>query len=193
MNNDVGCGIYDTNLNLLISFDTYIENTYSQKNAVAYEPLENGSFSSDSKQNSPFLVSITGIIIIHNAANVLITGNFKTVDQIEQQLLNLSNGTQLVSVILQPMVEQNKQKKSNWFQYGKFYENMSLVAVEYANSPEQLEFRATMTFQQIRLTNSQYTSTQYTADPQLTPSTNQGQVQPSANTQGLPKSAAGGL
>jgi len=46
---------------LLIEFDTYIENTYNNQNGIAFEPLENGSFSSDSKQNTPEIVNITGI------------------------------------------------------------------------------------------------------------------------------------
>lgn len=164
---------------LIVEFDTYIENNYHNSNTVAFEPLENGSFSSDSKQNTPFVISITGIKNISTDRNV-ISGNsvIDTVDQVKQIIEDLAKSSTLVKIILQPMIKQSKTNNSQYFQYGDIYENLTLYSVDYQNTPDQLEFRPTMIFQEIRLTNTEYTQTQNTANPENSSTVNQGQKQP---------------
>jgi len=113
---------------LLIEFDTYIENTYNNQNGIAFEPLENGSFSSDSKQNTPEIVNITGIKSINNTQSSTIT-----VGQVRSKLIELNK------------------------------------------------------FQEIRLTNTEYTQQQNVANPQDTPQANAGQVQPTKDESILSK------
>ena len=112
MSGVLSTGIYDQNLNLLMSFDTYVQNNFHNTNNVAYEPLENGTFSSDSKQNSPFLVSITGVKVINSNTN----NPTISVDQLNQRLVILLQSTQLVTVVLQPMIAQANQSTSKFAQ-----------------------------------------------------------------------------
>jgi hypothetical protein len=171
-------GIYDQNLNLLMSFDTYIQNNFHNTNNVAYEPLENGTYSSDSKQNSPFLVSITGVKVINSNTN----NPTISVDQLNQRLVILLQSTQLVTLVLQPMIVQANQSSSKFAQYGNIYRNLSLVSLDYENTADQLEFRPVMTFQEIRLTNTAYTNSQNVANPDNTATLNHGQVQTTTGT-----------
>ena len=167
---------------LLVSFDTYIENTYDNANGIAFEPLENGSFSSDSKQNTPELIGVTGIKSIGNPKTTSVT-----VGQVKQSLIELNQSARIVFIILQPMINNSSSKNSQWYQYGIIHKNVSLFRLNWENNPEQLELRAVMTFQQIRLTNTEYTQQQAVANPQDTPPTNAGQVQPSQDASILNK------
>ena len=173
MSGVLSTGIYDVNLNLLMSFDTYIQNNFHNTNSVAYEPLENGTFSNDSKQNSPFLVSITGVKVINSNTN----NPTISVDQLNQRLIILLQSTQLVTLVLQPMIAQANQSSSKFAQYGNIYRNLSLVSLDYENSADQLEFRPVMTFQEIRLTNTAYTNSQNVANPDNSATLNHGQIQ----------------
>lgn len=168
-------GIYEQETgNLLVEFDTYIENTYHNSNGVAFEPLEDGSFSSDSKQNTPFVISITPIITVKDPSS---NPAKPRVDQIKQILEDLVSSTTLVTVLLQPFVN-NESDTSQYFQYGKYYTDLSLYSIDYQNTPDQLELRPVLLFQQIRLTDTEYTDTQNTANPDNSATANQGQVQP---------------
>lgn len=169
-------GIYDQQSgDLLIDFDTYIENSYHNSNTVAFEPLEEGTFSSDSKQNTPFQLSLTIVKSIS-------TGNpnivLQTVNQVKQTLEDLAASDTLVSLTLQPMVNQSKDSRSQYIQYGKSYQNLTLYSIDYQNTPDQLEFRPTLLFQEIRMTNTEYSQSQNTANPENSSTVNQGQVQP---------------
>lgn len=163
-----------TTRDVLVEFDSYIESSFHLANSVAYEPLENGSFSNDSKQNAPFILSVTGIKVINTNPNKLV----KTVDQVKQALQELSTSSTLVYLLLQPQLEKSKSSNSQYYQYGSTYENMSLVSIDYQNSIDQIEFRPTMIFQQIRLTDTEYTQSQNTANPENSSTQNQGQKQP---------------
>ncbi len=168
-------GIYDQQSGkLLIQFDSYIDNTYHNSNTVAFEPLENGSFSSDSKQDTPYQISITAIKTITKNPD-LIQG---TVNQIKQALEDLTQSATLVKVVLQPLVKQSQSKNSLYSELGKVYESIVLYSLDYQNTPDQLEFRPVMLFQQIRLTNTEYTASQNTVNPENTSTVNQGQKQP---------------
>lgn len=170
-------GIHDAStLELLIAFDTYIENSYHNSNVVAYEPLERNSFSSDSKQSSPFIVSVT--------ASFSITGNASsgdTVDVIKGKLEALAKGTTLVNLSLYPMGLRSTQD-SQYYQYANTYSNLVLVSIDYQNNPEQLEFRPSLVFQEVRITDTAYTSSQNTANPEDSATSNAGQVQPHGDT-----------
>ncbi len=169
--------IYDQDTGvLLVSFNTYINNNYHNSNTVAFEPLERGSFSSDSKQNTPFSVSITGII------NIKQDTTLKSVDTIRKELEDLCKSPKLLLLKLQPMIRNISTEGSQYAQYGLVYSNMSLVSLDYDNNPDQLEFRPTMTFQEIRLTDSEFALTQNTANPENGSLQNKGQVQPKEDT-----------
>lgn len=164
---------------LLVEFDTYIYNSYSNQNGIAFEPLENGSFSSDSKQNTPELINIVGIKSISD--------NSVTVPKVKQALSDLNTSPRLVFVILQPMLKNSSTENSQWYQYATIYKNLSLFDFSYENNPEQLELRAVMKFQTIRLTSTEYTQQQNVANPQDAPVANAGQVQPTQDTSILNK------
>lgn len=168
-------GIYDQSSgDLLVQFDSYIENNFHNSNTVAFEPLENGTFSSDSKQNTPFIVSITMIKTINTNPNIVV----ESVDQVRQNLDDLLQGSTLVMITLQPMINQSRSTNSQYSQYGRIYNNLSLINIDYQNTPEQLEFRPVLIFQEIRLTNTEYAQSQNTANPENSSTVNQGQVQP---------------
>lgn len=166
---------------VLVEFDSYIDSSFHNANSVAFEPLENGTFSSDSKQNSPFILSITGIKVINTNPNRLV----QTVDQVKQALQDLANSSTLVYVLLQPQIEKSKNSNSQYYQYGASYENLSLFSIDYQNSADQIEFRPTMVFQQIRLTDTEYTQSQNTVNPENSATQNQGQKQPQAANQSI--------
>jgi hypothetical protein len=170
-------GLYDQQTSeLLLGFDSYIENTYHNSNTVAYEPLERNSFSSDSKQSTPFIVSIT--------ANFVIKGDSSdgdTVDVIKEKLETLAKGITLVKIFLQPFAAKYGDN-NQYYQYGNVYDNMCLVSIDYQNNPEQLEFRPNLVFQEIRITDTAYTASQNTANPENSATSNAGQVQPQGDT-----------
>lgn len=173
-------GIHDAKtLELLIPFDTYIENSYHNSNTVAYEPLERNTFSSDSKQSTPFIVSVTASFVIAGDAS---SGD--TVDVIKGKLEELAKGTTLVSLNLYPMGKRYTQD-SQYYQYANTYSNLALVSIDYQNNPEQLEFRPNLVFQEIRITDTAYTASQNTANPENNATSNAGQVQPQADTSNL--------
>lgn len=169
--------IYDTQGNKLIQFDTYIKSTYNNRNGIAFEPLENGSFSNDSKQNTPYLMTIIGIKSI--SAIGLFT---QTVNQVKSDLQALNDAPTLLTITLQPMLNLSNSFNTQWTEYGEKYTNISMFDLNWENNPEQLELRAIMTFQQIRLTDTEYSQQQNVANPQDTPKVNAGQVQPSTDT-----------
>lgn len=156
---------------LLIAFDTYIENTYNNQNGIAFEPLENGSFSSDSKQITPEIISITGI------KSIPVDTTKSTVDKFRQTLISLNKADTLLIIILQIQTKNKTSQNSQWWQYTQTYNNFCMFNLEWQNNPEQLELRALMTFQQIRLTNTEYTQQQNVANVQDSAPANAGQVQ----------------
>jgi hypothetical protein len=170
-------GIFDANtLELLVAFDTYIENSYHNNNPVAYEPLERNTFSNDSKQGTPFTISVTAIFSISGNAS---SGD--TVDVIKDKLSKLAKDATLVSVSLYPFGLRSTQD-SQYYQYANTYSNLALVSIDYQNNPEQLEFRPNLVFQEIRITDTAYTVSQNTANPEDGATSNAGQVQPKPYT-----------
>ncbi len=170
-------GLYDQQTaKLLIEFDSYIENTYHNSNTVAYEPLERNSFSSDSKQSTPFMVSVTAVFVIKGDSS---SGD--TVDIIKEKLENLAKSTTIVTLFLQPFAAKYGDN-NQYYQYGNVYSSLCLVSIDYQNNPEQLEFRPNLVFQEIRITDTAYTASQNTANPEDGSTSNAGQVQPQADT-----------
>ena len=169
--------IYDAETNeLLIEFDTYIDNSFHQTNGVAFEPTERDTFSSDSRQITPYNINITAIasILPKNSTDVR-----DTVDKIEDKLRELLNSSRLVTVVLEPMTNfKNAQANSSYFQYAHTYENVILTGLDYQNNPEQLELRAAMTFQEFRITDTEYTNQNTVRNPEDSSTQNAGQVQP---------------
>lgn len=174
-------GIYDNVGNLILKFDSYVDNSYHNSNGIAYEPVEDGSFTSDSKQDTPFIISVTAIFVIKDRKDPRNSNNVLSVFDIQNKIADLTKSATVVSVLLQPFVKNDSSNNEYW-QYGKFYQNICLASFDYQNTPDQLELRANLTFQQIRLTNTQYTNVQNTANPTDSSTVNQGQVQPESDT-----------
>jgi len=170
-------GLYNPQtLDLILGFDSYIENTYHNSNTVAYEPLERNSFSSDSKQSTPFIVSITANFVIKGDSS---SGD--TVDVIKEKLEKLAKDATLVKIFLIPFAAKYGTS-SQYYQYANIYESMCLVSIDFQNNPDQLEFRPNLVFQEIRITDSVYTASQNTANPENNATSNAGQVQPQGDT-----------
>lgn len=167
--------IYDAvTAELIIEFDTYTDNTYSNQNNVAYEPLENGSFSSDSKQNSPEFITITARKSISKAGSVK-----QTVTDIMTTLKELNKGAKLVNIILTPMRRIiDEGEDSFYWQYGETYSNFTLYNFSFNKNIQEIGLVANLQFQEIRLTDTEYAAGQNVASPQDTPVSQQGQIQP---------------
>ncbi len=160
-----GLSILDLVTGAWIYFDTYFENKFSNDNNVAFEVLENGSFSSDSKQNTPAIVSIIGGKAIEPSNS----NNRQDVDSFKQILQALAASDHLVDIYL----------NTKYQQYNNVYKSYTLKTFNFEQTPEQLELQAQMTFQEIRITSVEFTTiTQDVAKPVDKPIQNKGQVQP---------------
>jgi len=166
-------GLYSQNGDIILGFDSYIENNYHNSNGIAFEPIEDGSFSNDSKQNTPFIVALTVVFVIKDPKDKT-NVNKTTIDNITNILENLTTGVTLYHLYLAPFGKPTQ----NYWQYGKYYQNVCLTSFDYQNTSEQLELVANLIFQQVRLTNTEYSNVQNTANPENSYLQNNGQVQP---------------
>lgn len=174
--------IYDTQTSeLIVDFNTYIHNGHKNQNNVAYEPLENGTFSSDSKQNTPTFVSVTALkSITRNSSNSPL--------ETKAILENLTTGARLVNILLNPMKRvYNQNDNGFWWMYGVMYKNYTLYDYSYDQTPNKLYYEFNLIFQEVRMTGIQYGTTQIVANPDNTDVANSGQVQPQKETSLLAK------
>jgi hypothetical protein len=168
--------IYDTQTGeLIVAFNTYTHNAQKNQNNVAYEVLENGTFSSDSKQNTPTYVTITALKSIP-AKNA---NPFVSPTDVKETLDKLASGETLVNLILQPqqrLIDQGGE--SFWFMCGNIYRNYSLYDLSFEQRPDKLHYEFNMIFQEIRMTGIEFGTAQIVANPNNTAPVEAGQVQP---------------
>lgn len=159
-----GLSILDLETGDWLYFDTYIQNDYTNENRVAYEVLEQGSFSSDSKQNTPKTINIIGTKAIATA-----TGDqVNDLISFKQQLEQLGDSAHLVDIYLNAL----------YGEYSNSYQNYTFTVESFEQNPEQLHLVAHMTFMQIRMTTIDYSKVTAPARPSDTTVQNNGQVQP---------------
>jgi len=125
-------GIFYQNGEAVAPFSTFMQQDFTNQNSVAFEPLEQGRWSSDSKQPNPnivFVLATQSILFtideIYNTVNICNT---------------LCNGTDLLDIA---------------FLYNS-YINMTMTSFNYSITPEKPVLFANMTFQNIRMTQPQY-------------------------------------
>ena len=139
---------------LLIDFSTITKFTFNRENNIAVEPLENGAFSSDSKQNKAYDINI---LAIKDSGTNNRDELMRTIDVLD----NLSLNPILVDI------------KSPY----KIYVNVALQKFTYDLSSDQLGLHADLSFKQIRLTDVEYSSVKF-KQKQNQPNSTRGKVQP---------------
>ncbi len=127
--------VYTQDGSLNVNFDLLTSNDYANNSNVPSEPLENGAFSSDSKQSTPFKFNMIGIVggdkyVINNAITAL---------------EKLSNSALLCSVD----------------GYFKTYNNVTLTTFTYHVDNTNVLLYANLAFKYVILTTPAYTSSKY--------------------------------
>jgi hypothetical protein len=124
----------------IIEFTTLMNFDYNNQNKVAYEPLEYSSFSTDSKQDTPFEIKVTATKcpIIKTPSDLGITQQLiqETIDKIEQY----NKAPTLVCV----------------FNKFKLYSNIIITKFHYDINPQKTILYADIAMQEIRLFDTQY-------------------------------------
>lgn len=116
------------------SFDSMIELEAKYESKIAYEPRENGQFSSDSIQNNPYTIMAVGAIQQNSNDNF---------NQIIDSLITYNNNTTILTVVQQkPMY--------------RIYKNLKLALFNFRFTPNRTALYVNMTFQEIRMTTTQY-------------------------------------
>ena len=167
-----GFMIVDPNTGLHFKFDTYFHNAYDAETNVPSQPLEYNTFSVDSKQIRPNIISVTaskGISVSSSVANV--TSGFMgamSVAQFKKNLDTLAKSPNLVNIYITPL----------FTDYAEIYNDYVLKTLSWENHPQQLYLLANMTFQEVRMTSVQYKNIQTPIDATNTPTQNSGQAQP---------------
>lgn len=129
-----------------ITFDALMDFEYTNQVNIAYEPLENGDFSSDSLQNTPYSFSCTGV-----CAPLADKKGYKWSD-LQQKISDVINQ---IETYLQNTTILTILKNKPLFQ---IYDNIKIVKWTYSCNPERTVLFANLTFQQIRITETQYSS-----------------------------------
>jgi hypothetical protein len=162
-----GLSILDLVTGEWIYFDNYISNKFNSDNNVAYEVLEQGAFSSDSKQNNPVVLNIIGTKSIPLKSSQ----NQQDVVSFKQIIADLASSDHLVDIYL----------NAKYQQYSNSYQSYTLKSFDFEQNPEQLHLVANLNFQQVRMTTVDFTSvTPQVAKPANSPVQQSGQVQPQA-------------
>lgn len=125
----------------LISLTSLYDFQFVNQQNVAYEPIEQGSFSVDSKQDTPSIIKITAtkIPIIYSTTD-LDTITVRIVTDTINLLERYNKSATLLSL------------------YNKFklYDNYTLYSFQYSLNPTKTAFFAELEFKQIRLAVTQY-------------------------------------
>jgi hypothetical protein len=117
---------------------------YKNQVNVAFEPLENSDFSSDSLQNNPFEISVIGTVS-QIAKNSTYTATKVLEDQakVEASLNQYLNSTSLLCII----------PHSPLF---RTYSNLKLMSIDYGFTPDKTNLVCYINFRQIRQTTPEY-------------------------------------
>ncbi len=138
----------------LIPFNMIKKVNYNKDNNIAVEPLEQGSFSSDSKQNTAYDLTLS---VVKDAG----TNDRDTLMRTINILDNLADNPTLVDI------------KTPY----KVYTNVALKKFSYELTIDQLGLHAELGFKQIRLTDIEYSSAKFKR-PNNKPYETRGKVQP---------------
>lgn len=129
-----------------INFDSVMDFEYTNQVNIAYEPLENSDFSSDSIQNTPYTFSCTGICApLADKKGYTWADLQKKISDVIDQIETYLQNTTILTIL----------KNKPFFQ---IYENIKIIKWTYACNPERTVLFANMIFQQIRITETQYSS-----------------------------------
>ncbi len=125
-----------------IKFNTLYDLAYKSQVNIAWEPLENSQFSSDSLQDTPDTIFLTGIVSPFSRSRDYTNEDYRaelerTVDQLKEYERNLT----LLTII----------RERPLFQ---FYTDLKIVSFSYSLDPNHNNLRAYVGFQQIRITDS---------------------------------------
>lgn len=125
-----------------IRFTNLYDVAYKNQVNVAYEPLENSQFSSDSYQDTPFTLFLTGIV-----SPIALSATYNNANYI-QELQNTSNQLEqyLESTTLLTVVQSRPLFRQ--------YANMKLISVSYSLDPNHTNLVAYLSLQEIRMTNT---------------------------------------
>jgi len=175
-------------------FDTYTSNSFYKQNQVPNQPVEMGSFASDSKVISPNIINVTaykGLSIFNLAAGTGIFGNALSIQSVaafQTGLTDLANNPNLVNLFINNKV----------IAYSETYSYYTLETLSWEKTPNQLLLVAQMQFKEVRLTQPSFTNFQQVANPNDSSPSNNGTVQgqtPGDNNTSLLKQLldAGGL
>ena len=114
----------------LVPFNIFKKMTYNKENNIAAEPLEMGSFSNDSKQNTGYDITLLAVKDAGSNDRDALMQTIKTLE-------NLNDSPTLVDL------------KTPY----KIYINVSLKKFNYELTIDQLGLHAELGFKQIRLTD----------------------------------------
>lgn len=153
---------------IAIQFGSLYDFMYTNQVNVAYEPLENSQFSSDSVQDTPFTLAITAIYapVATSITNANTTMRSQINAVIEQMKTYLYGTTLLTILQTRPLFD--------------IYQNLKLTMFNYELTNQNTVLYARMTFQEIRTTTAQYSGLQQNkvSDPQNTSQVPIGNVTP---------------
>jgi hypothetical protein len=132
-----------TNTSPIITFDSLMTISYTNQVNIAYEPLEKGSFSSDSLQGTPFNLSVVGKVA--PALSLTIRSNVDMRNQINKTIqalkTYLENTTILKIINARPLFDE--------------FPSIKITSFNYNLTPDMTVLKCFMTFQEIRQTTTQ--------------------------------------
>jgi hypothetical protein len=151
-----------------ITFTGMLDFAYKNQVNIAYEPLENSNFSSDSLQTTPDDLFVTGVVA-QEIKNSSYTADDILQDQaqVEAQLNTYLKNTTLLCITVHPPIF-------------KIYPNLHLISIAFDLTPDKTNLVAYMTFRTIRMTSTQYGGLQQNQvkNPNNTSQVNNGTVSP---------------
>lgn len=170
--NDAIVAAADTTSNndaIAIAFNNLYELDFENKVDIAWEPLENGQFSTDSIHNNPFILKLTGIVC--PLAKSASYSNEDYRNELNKTIIQLNTYLQNTTILTilnnRPLFDQ--------------YSDLKLKSYKYSVTPNHSNLIAHLEFQQVRMvTSTQYGSLQQNqvANPANTSQVNNGQQTP---------------
>ncbi len=119
-----------------IQFDSAYRYGYRNDVKLPYQPLENGSFSTDSVLDNPFFLKVTGAITQAYTSDSVVQDYAGIEDVIGTLQTYLENEVQLVIFKAQP--------------FFTTYQPLHLASFDYEVSPDNITLYADMVFQEVR-------------------------------------------
>lgn len=155
---------------IALKFDGVVDYDYSNQSDIPYQPLENGSFNTDSILDTPFLLRLTGAVTMAYSDHTVVQ-NYDGISNIVIALENaLSDNTQFIIY--------------GGYPFFVSYEPMKLKRINYGVNPNNITLMATLEFQEIRsaITTGSLSNTDTLKNPTNSNTGNSGIVTPSVVT-----------